>query len=113
MYDSIVVGGGLIGLATALSILKSSKNARECFLLKKRRPAVFISPHEIVSLHAGLAYKPGSLKARLSNLGLQEMVLFCDANDIPYEQCGKLIVASDRKDQVILSELLKEGLKMA
>lgn len=111
MYDSIVVGGGLIGLATALSILKSSKNARVLLIEKEETCCFHQSTRNSGVLHAGLAYKPGSLKARLSNLGLQEMVLFCDANDIPYEQCGKLIVASDRKDQVILSELLERGIK--
>src|SRR5207253_2082031 len=105
----VVIGGGIVGLATAYKILATFPGARLTLLEKEPALAQHQSSHNSGVLHAGLAYKPGSIKARLVASGLQQMVRFCDENEIPYEICGKLVVATNAVEVERLRELHQRG----
>ncbi|MFL5686781.1 MAG: L-2-hydroxyglutarate oxidase [Chloroflexota bacterium] len=94
-YDVVVVGGGILGLATALRLVERRPALRIAILEKESELATHQSGHNSGVLHAGLYYKPGSLKARLCRDGKAEMEAFADAHGIPIYHCGKLVVAVD------------------
>lgn len=94
-YDYVVIGAGIVGLATAQRLQIGQPSARIAVLEKEAHVAAHQSGHNSGVIHAGVYYAPGSLKARLCRAGLQATFAFCAANDIPHRQCGKLIVASD------------------
>lgn len=104
-----VIGGGLVGMATALE-LKRLAPAHEVRLLEKE-PQVgrHQSTHNSGVLHAGLYYKPGSLKARLAVEGIRRMVAFCREHGVPHEICGKLVVATTEEETGRLRTLLERG----
>ena len=105
----VVIGGGLVGLATALRISQLRPDIRITVLEKEGQVAQHQSTHNSGVLHAGLYYKPGSLKARLAVDGLREMLEFCRDRDIPHEQCGKLVVATKESERQQLHILLDRG----
>lgn len=105
----LIVGGGLVGLATAYRLLERFPTARVTILEKERRPGAHQSTHNSGVLHAGLYYQPGSLKARLAVRGLRQMIAFCRAENIPHEVCGKLVVATASDELPRLDELLRRG----
>lgn len=92
-YDVVVVGAGLIGLATASTILDRRPGVRLAVLDKEPRVAAHQSSHNSGVIHAGVYYKPGSLKARLCIEGRAALESFAERHAIPFERCGKLIVA--------------------
>jgi L-2-hydroxyglutarate oxidase len=91
----VVIGGGIVGLATAHRLLLDRPDARVTVLEKEDRVAAHQTGHNSGVIHAGVYYAPGSLKARLCRAGSQSMVDFCAAHGIPAQVCGKLIVATD------------------
>jgi len=91
----IIVGGGIVGLATALKLGRRLPNARITVLEKEDAVGRHQSGNNSGVLHCGLYYKPGSLKARLAVGGIREMTAFCRDHRIPHEVCGKLVVAVD------------------
>jgi L-2-hydroxyglutarate oxidase len=91
--DVAVVGGGIVGLATAHRILERRPDLRVTLLEREGRLASGQSSRNSGVLHAGLYYTPGSAKARWSTEGKAELERFCDANGVPVLRCGKLIVA--------------------
>ena len=95
MYDVVVIGGGIIGLATANRVLEERPGAKVLVLEKEAAVAQHQSGHNSGVIHAGVYYAPGSLKARLCKAGVEATLAFARANDVPFEQCGKLIVATD------------------
>jgi L-2-hydroxyglutarate oxidase len=103
------VGGGIIGLATALKLSGRFPAAQVVVLEKEDDVARHQSGNNSGVLHAGLYYKPGSLKARLAVSGIQEMVAFCKDNGIAHEICGKLVVAVDESELPRLHKLLERG----
>ncbi len=105
----VVIGGGLVGLATALRISQLRRDVRITVLEKEVQVGQHQSTHNSGVLHAGLYYRPGSLKARLAVDGLREMLEFCRGRDVPYEQCGKLVVATSEEERVQLHALLERG----
>ena len=105
----IIVGGGIIGLATALKLSGCFPGSQIVVLEKDNDVACHQSGHNSGVLHAGLYYKPGSLKARLAVAGIQEMIAFCQENDIPHEICGKLVVAVDETELPRLRQLYERG----
>jgi L-2-hydroxyglutarate oxidase len=109
MTSCLVIGGGIVGLATSLKLLERFPGARVTLLEKEARVAQHQSTHNSGVLHCGLYYKPGSLKARLAVQGIREMVAFCRAREIPHEVCGKLVVATRQEELPRLDELLKRG----
>jgi L-2-hydroxyglutarate oxidase LhgO len=97
-YDVIVVGGGIVGLATAYRLLQQRPHLRLAILEKEPELATHQSGHNSGVLHAGLYYVPGSLKARLCREGKQMVQQFADEHGIRYELCGKVVVALDESE---------------
>ena len=91
----IIIGGGIVGLATAWKLHQQRPGTRITLLEKEDRLAAHQSGHNSGALHSGIYYKPGSLKARLSIAGRREMVRFCQDHEIAHDLCGKVIVAGD------------------
>ncbi|HEX2469476.1 MAG TPA: L-2-hydroxyglutarate oxidase [Candidatus Limnocylindrales bacterium] len=96
--DLVVIGGGLVGLATALRLVEARPGLRVVVLEKESALATHQSGHNSGVLHAGLYYQPGSLKARLCREGKAAIEAFAEAHDIPFERCGKLVVAVDASE---------------
>ena len=92
-YDLIVIGGGIVGLATAYQLLLRKPDLRLCLLEKESELGIHQTGHNSGVLHAGLYYPPGSRKARLCSEGKRAIQIFADEHGIPYELCGKLVVA--------------------
>jgi L-2-hydroxyglutarate oxidase len=90
----VIVGAGILGLATAYEVVRRHPGASVTVLEKESRVAAHQTGHNSGVIHAGVYYKPGSLKARLCRTGSQSMVEFCRTHDIPVRVCGKLIVAT-------------------
>ena len=103
--DVVVVGGGIVGLATADAILRSRPELRVLVLEKEDRPAVHQSGHNSGVIHSGVYYRPGSLKARTVAAGRKAMFDFCRANSIPCRVIGKVIVAVDEVERPQLRRL--------
>lgn len=94
----VVIGGGIVGLATADRLLRDRPDADVTVLEKEPRVAAHQTGHNSGVIHAGVYYPPGSLKARLCRAGSRSMVGFCRAHGIPVQVCGKLIVAGDETE---------------
>jgi (S)-2-hydroxyglutarate dehydrogenase len=97
-FDVVIVGGGIVGLATAYRLIETRPDLRIAILEKEQELATHQSGHNSGVLHAGLYYAPGSLKARLCQEGKAAVEAFADAHDIPFERCGKLVVALDESE---------------
>jgi len=104
-FDVAVVGGGIVGLATALRLTEKRPDLRVAVLEKEPELATHQSGHNSGVLHAGLYYQPGSLKARLCREGKAAIEAFAEAHDIPFERCGKLVVALDEGELPRLATL--------
>jgi L-2-hydroxyglutarate oxidase LhgO len=96
--DLAIIGGGIVGLATAYRMLERRPELRLVVLEKEAELATHQSGHNSGVLHAGLYYTPGSLKARLCREGKAAVEAFATAHDIPFERCGKLVVALDESE---------------
>ena len=97
-YDVAIVGGGIVGLATALRIQQRRPGLRIAILEKEAELATHQSGHNSGVLHAGLYYAPGSLKARLCREGKAAMEAFAETHGVPIDHCGKLVVAVDESE---------------
>jgi (S)-2-hydroxyglutarate dehydrogenase len=106
-YDFCVVGGGIVGLATAREILERRPGASLVLLEKEAELAAHQTGHNSGVIHAGVYYAPGSLKARLCRAGNQRTKQFCAEHGIPIEECGKLIVATTPIEVQRLADLRK------
>jgi len=98
MRDFVVIGGGIVGLATARELLRRHPSARLTLIEKEPRWAAHQSGRNSGVIHSGIYYRPGSLKAELARAGNESMVAWCRAKRIPVEVCGKLILASSEAD---------------
>ncbi len=105
----LIVGGGLVGLGTALALQQRQPHARIEVLEKESEVGRHQSTHNSGVLHAGLYYKPGSLKARLAVQGIRQMTTFCQEHGIAHEICGKLVVATTQEECGRLRTLLHRG----
>ena len=105
----IVVGGGLIGLATARALLRADQSRNVLVVEKEPAPGRHQSTHNSGVLHAGLYYRPGSLKADFAVRGIRAMTSFCREHGIPHEICGKLVVAASEAELPRLRTLLERG----
>ncbi len=94
MYDFVVIGGGIVGASTALSLVTMYPEKRTILIEKEKSFASHQTGHNSGVIHAGVYYQPGSLKAKFCREGLEETINFCDLHNIPYENCGKLLVAT-------------------
>jgi (S)-2-hydroxyglutarate dehydrogenase len=104
-YDVVVVGGGILGLASARAIVDRWPRLRVAVLDKEMALGAHQTGRNSGVIHSGIYYKPGSLKSRLCKAGNEAMYRFCDAHDIANERCGKLIVASDEHELAQLDVL--------
>lgn len=109
MRSILIVGGGLVGLATAYRLLERKHQGAITVLEKEAQVGTHQSTHNSGVLHAGLYYQPGSTKARLAVLGIRQMVAFCRAENLPHDICGKLVVATRPEELPRLDELLRRG----
>ncbi len=107
--DLLVVGAGLVGLATARAFLELNPDARVCVVDKEQDVAMHQSGRNSGVVHAGLYYPPGSLKARLCREGRELLLAFAAEHRIPYRETGKLVVALDASELPRLAELGRRG----
>ena len=108
-FDTIVIGGGIVGLASALRLLEARPGLGLALLEKEAGLARHQTGNNSGVLHSGLYYKPGSEKAKLSVGGLKEMVAFCREHGIAHEQCGKIVVATEVEELPRLDNLWQRG----
>lgn len=104
-FDFVVIGGGIVGLATARRLQAVSPGARILLLEKENAVALHQSGRNSGVIHAGVYYTPGSHKARFCRAGVGAIRAYCDEHGIPYETCGKLIVATDPSEAGRLAAL--------
>lgn len=104
-FDILVIGGGIVGLSTAMEATRRFPQFRLAVLEKENQVAQHQSSHNSGVIHSGIYYKPGSLKARLCVEGAAAMVEFCREHGIAHEICGKLIVATSEAELPRLQEL--------
>jgi L-2-hydroxyglutarate oxidase len=109
-YDYAVVGGGIVGLAVAWTLTRREPSARLVVIEKESGWARHQTGRNSGVIHAGIYYKPGSLKARLSREGNRSMTAFCREHGIPHEVCGKVIVATCAREEPLLEDLYHRGL---
>ncbi len=108
-FDIVVVGGGIVGLASAYKITLSHPDIRIAVLEKENRLAAHQTGHNSGVIHSGLYYKPGSNKAKTCARGRKELVAFAKKYRIPYKICGKIIVATDTKELSNLEKIFHNG----
>jgi len=107
----VIIGGGIVGLATAFRLGQSLPKATITVLEKENSVGLHQSGHNSGVLHCGLYYKPGSMKARLAVTGIRQMIAFCEEHSISHDICGKLVVASNEEELPRLRDLFDRGQK--
>ena len=107
--DLIIIGGGIVGLATAYRFQQRFPERSLRLLEKEQELATLQTGRNSGVLHSGIYYKPGSLKAKNCREGKLAMQQFCDAEGIPYELCGKVIVATDEQELPRLADIYERG----
>src|SRR3990167_6620939 len=110
IYDTAIVGGGIVGLATAVELLARFPNRSLIVLEKEAHLATHQTARNSGVIHSGLYYRPGSLKAKTCVAGAKLMVEFCQAHHIPYELCGKVVVATELSEIPALQALHQRGI---
>ncbi len=109
MYDIIIIGGGIVGLATAYQLLEKKPNLKLAVLEKENAVALHQTGHNSGVIHSGIYYKPGSLKAKNCLRGYDMLLKFSKENDIEHDVCGKIIVATKEEEKEILYGILERG----
>lgn len=104
-----IIGGGIVGLATAYELLQRFPSSQVVLFEKEGGPGLHQTGHNSGVLHCGLYYKPGSTKARLAVQGIRRMTEFCAQHDVPFDRCGKIVVAASQEEVPRLKELLERG----
>lgn len=110
-YDYCVIGGGIVGLATAKAVQEAEPGARIIVLEKESGLARHQTGHNSGVIHAGIYYQPGSLKARLCLAGAQATKAFCKQYSIPFESCGKLLVATSALEMERMEALARRAVQ--
>jgi L-2-hydroxyglutarate oxidase len=108
-FDIAIVGAGIVGLATAMDLATRRPDLRLVVLEKEGTVAAHQTGNNSGVIHAGLYYKPGSLKAQMVVEGARRMVAFCQEHELPYELCGKVVVATSEEELPRLEELHRRG----
>lgn len=109
-YDIVIIGGGIVGLATALSFAQRYRRCRIILVEKEPRVATHQTGHNSGVIHSGIYYRPGSLKAKLCREGVQKLIRFAEENHLPFALCGKVIVATGHDELPGLAVLWERGL---
>ncbi|MGC2242249.1 MAG: FAD-dependent oxidoreductase, partial [Candidatus Aquilonibacter sp.] len=108
-YDIAIVGGGIVGLATARELLLRHPHLKLVLLEKEELLATHQTGHNSGVIHSGIYYKPGSLKAKLCVEGRRKLWKYCDSKGIEYRSVGKLIVATEERELPLLQDLFDRG----
>ena len=108
-YDIAIVGGGIVGLATARALLEKAPSLKLVLCEKEAELGRHQTGHNSGVIHSGIYYKPGSFKARLCVEGVRLMVDFCETHAIKYDRCGKVIVATSQEEVPRLETLYERG----
>lgn len=109
MYSIVIIGGGIVGFATALRLKESNPKLKIAVVEKEKTIASHQTGHNSGVIHSGLYYRPGSEKARNCIEGYHQLLDFCDQEEIPHEICGKLVVATGQEQVGALDDLQKRG----
>lgn len=108
-YDVIIIGGGIVGLATALQLKNTNPQLKLLLIEKEDELAKHQTGNNSGVIHSGLYYKPGSLKATNCIRGYGLMIDFCRTNGIPFDLCGKIVVATEEKELPLMENLYVRG----
>ena len=109
-FDVVIVGGGIVGLATALQLKKQQPGLRLVVLEKENEVGAHQTGNNSGVIHSGIYYKPGSLKATNCIKGYHQLIDFCNTHSIPFERCGKIIVATSNEELQPLENIYRRGL---
>ena len=109
MYDVTIIGGGIVGLATGHALLNQNPALKIVLLEKESKVGQHQTGHNSGVIHSGIYYKPGSLKAINCRRGINLLLEFCNHHNIPYDMCGKVIVATSEEDLSALGLLHERG----
>ena len=116
VYDFIVIGGGILGMSTAWQLQQRYPGRSVVVLEKESSAAQHQTGHNSGVIHAGVYYKPGSLKARFCKEGNVATKAFCKEHDIAFDECGKLLVATDQKElermHALVSRCAENGIEI-
>ena len=110
-YDTVIIGGGIVGLATALHLPEKKPGIRLLLIEKESSVAAHQTGHNSGVIHSGLYYKPGSLKARNCIEGYHKLLDFCQKYGIEHEICGKIVVATTEEQVPLMQNLYDRGLQ--
>jgi L-2-hydroxyglutarate oxidase len=110
-YDCVIIGGGIVGLATGLALSRRQPGIRLLILEKEKDIAAHQTGRNSGVIHSGIYYKPGSFKAKFAVAGSRSMVEFCQEHGIKHDICGKLIVACEQRELPLLENLYQRGLQ--
>lgn len=109
-FDVLIVGGGIVGLATAYKLTKRFPNKKVLVLEKEKEVAAHQTGHNSGVIHSGIYYKPGSYKAKNCVAGRRELVEFAKEHNIPHDICGKIIVATHESELAHMNKVFNNGL---
>ncbi|QKJ64827.1 L-2-hydroxyglutarate oxidase [Flavobacterium sp. M31R6] len=108
--DFIIIGGGIVGLSTAYQLKKQNPLLKVIILEKEPKIALHQTGHNSGVIHSGIYYNPGSLKAINCKKGYDQLIQFCNENEIKYDLCGKIIVATEKEELSIMSGIYDRGI---
>jgi (S)-2-hydroxyglutarate dehydrogenase len=108
-YDMVIVGGGIVGLATGLQLKNSNPRLKLLLIEKEKELARHQTGNNSGVIHSGLYYKPGSLKATNCIRGYHLLIDFCKQHGVPYDLCGKIVVATTAEEIPLLNNLFERG----
>ena len=111
IFDIAIIGGGIVGAATFYQLQKHHPSLRIVLLEKESHLAAHQTGNNSGVMHSGLYYKPGSLKAKNCVEGRKALVKFAEENDIPYDVCGKIVVAADESELRYLDKIFNTGIQ--
>src|SRR3989339_1234091 len=111
MYDVIIVGAGIVGLASGVKLLEKNPLLKILFIEKESDIAKHQTGNNSGVIHSGIYYKSGSLKAQNCVRGYKMLIDFCNKNKVRYDICGKVIVATSEKEISVMENILDRGNK--
>jgi L-2-hydroxyglutarate oxidase LhgO len=109
LFDLAIIGAGIVGLATGYRYLQRNPASRVVILEKEDTVAAHQTGHNSGVIHSGIYYRPGSLKARNCRIGADALIAFCEEQGIPYERCGKVVVATTDEELPLLQALYERA----